>query len=239
MRAELLQGVIKKALKKVWKVLIPVGVLLLPVLYFLYLSRGENVYKPLPHLGMPKGIDAKGDTIFHTIPEFRFTDQYGKPFGSVELKGKTYVAEFFFTRCPSICPTLTASMKRVQEKYKGAKNLEFISFTIDTRHDSANVLHAYAEKHGVNNKNWHFLRGSTDSLQYLMNQDGYLVLKPEWNEDLAKVTHTELLVLVDKYGHIRGHYNGTNKDDVDRLIDEIRVLHHEYSGHTREVKEKK
>jgi protein SCO1 len=225
-------------LKGNWKVLIPLGILLLPILYFLYLSRGKNVYKTLPHIGNPERIDEKGDTIFHRIPDFRFTDQYGKPFGSAELKGKTYVADFFFTRCPGICKDLTASMKRVHEEYKDAKGLEFISFTVDTRNDSAKALHIYAEKHGINNTNWHFLHGSRDTLQYLMNEKGFLVLKPEWNEDLAQVKHTELLVLVDKNGYIRGHYNGTKKDDVDRLIDEIRVLYHEYAGNTREGKKK-
>jgi protein SCO1 len=221
-------------LKGIWKLLVPVGILIVPILFLIYLSRGQNVYKTLPHLGMPEGIDEKGDTIFHKVPGFRFTDQDGKPFGSAELKGKTYVADFFFTRCPSICKDLTAALKRVQEEYKEAKNLEFVSFTIDPAHDSAQVLKAYARKYEANERNWHFLRGSKDSVQFLMNQGGYLLLKPEWNEDLAKVNHSELIVLVDRDGHIRGNYNATDKEAVDRLIDEIRVLYHEYAGNTKE-----
>jgi protein SCO1/2 len=216
-------------LKKLGQVLIPFGILLLPILYLFYLNTGKNVYKRLPHIGIPTGIDAKGDTIFHKVPYFRFTDQYGKPFGTPELEGKTYVADFFFTRCPSICKDLTASLKSFQEDYKDVKDLAIVSFTIDPAHDSAKVLNAYANKHGVNNSNWHFVNGNKDTLQYLMNEKGFLVLKPEWNEDLAQVKHTELLVLVDKYGHIRGHYDGTKKEEVDRLKDEIKVLYAEYA----------
>ena len=88
-------------------------ILVLPVLFFLTLQfGGKNKYKDLPHLGIPEGITEKGDTVWHTLPPFSFTDQNGNSFGSTQLKGKIFVAEFFFTRCPTICPIMMENLKK-------------------------------------------------------------------------------------------------------------------------------
>jgi protein SCO1/2 len=219
---------IKKLVLNRLRRFIPYLILLLPIIGILILKQGKNVYKSLPHIGNYQGIKPNGDTIYHKIPDFSLTDQYGKAFGSNELKGQTYVANFIFTRCPNICPEMTRNLKAIQDDYKDVKDFKMVSFTLDPKYDSAKVLAAFADKYDVNNKNWHFLTGSRDTIYRLMNQEGYLVVKPLPNEDPAQFQHSELVVLVDKDGYIRGNYNGTLVKEIERLNDEIKVLYHSY-----------
>ncbi|MDQ3072546.1 MAG: SCO family protein, partial [Bacteroidota bacterium] len=128
---------------------------------------------------------------------------------------------------PSICPDLTKAFREVQDYYQKVPEVHLVSFTIDPKYDSSKVLKAFGDKYGANHARWHFLNGSYDSLARLMGE-GYLLMQPKMNDEPAKVEHTEVLVLIDKDGHIRGNYNGTSKEDVDRLIDEIRVLQLSY-----------
>lgn len=212
-------------------------ILLLPIIGILILKQGRNVYKPLPYIGNYKGLKPNGDTIYHQIPSFSLTDQYGKAFGSNELKGKTYIASFIFTRCNSICPVITENLKEVFEGYKDVESFSMVSVTLDPKYDSAEVLHAFADKFGVNNKNWHFLTGNKDSIAWLMNKDGFLMVMPlPGTDDPVQIQHTEVIALVDKDGHIRGHYDGTNSKEIDRLKDEIKVLYHSYGETAKQTK---
>ncbi|RYD82780.1 MAG: SCO family protein [Sphingobacteriales bacterium] len=208
---------------------IPYLILLLPVIAILILRQGKNVYQKLPHIGNYKGLKPNGDTIFHAIPEFSLTDQYGKAFGSNDLKGKTYVANFIFTRCPNICPEMTKNLTVIKNEFKNWKDFRMISMTLDPKFDSPKVLNAFADKYEVNNGNWHFLTGSHDSIYWLMNQEGFLIVKPLPSEDPAQFQHSEVVALIDKDGYIRGHYNGTDLKDVERLKDEIKLLYHSYA----------
>lgn len=187
------------------------------------MNRGKNVYKDLPYFGNPR-LSESGDTIRHTIPAYRFTDQAGKKFGSEDLKGKVYVAEFFFTSCPSICPVMAKNLQKVQEAYKTREDVHIVSITLDPETDSVAQLAKYAAENQVSPDKWHLLTGPKEDIYNLINEKGFLLLKPEPNEDPYQFKHTEMLTLVDKEGHIRGQYDGTNEKEVEKLIDEIRVL---------------
>lgn len=187
------------------------------------MNRGKNVYKDLPYYGNPR-LSESGDTIRHTIPSYQFTDQSGKKFGSEDLKGKIYVAEFFFTSCPTICPVLAKSLKEVLDAYKTVPEFHIVSITLDPETDSVKQLAEYAERNQIKADKWHLLTGPKEDIYNLINEKGFLLLKPEPNADPYQFKHTEMLTLVDKEGHIRGQYDGTKKEEIEKLIDEIRVL---------------
>ncbi len=208
------------------------GILILvPVLFYLVFQLGsKNKYKELPHFGTPKGITEKGDTVYHTLPPFSFYDQNHKSYGSTNMKGKICVVDFFFTRCPSICPILLGNLKKVSEAFpKSSENeLNLISFSVDPTHDSVEVLQKYIAKHKITDKRWHFITGNRDSIYDLMNTKGFLVYKPEPNDEPGKFNHTGIICLIDPEGCIRGQYNGTQDEEIDRLIGDIQVLRVKY-----------
>jgi protein SCO1/2 len=213
-------------------------VIVVPVLILLIISRGTNEYKELPYLGIPKGIDANGDTIRHKAPAFSLISKKNEAFNSELLANKTYVVAFFFTRCNSICPKITQNLKVVQEKFKEAPNFELIEISIDPKHDSASALMAYAKKHEVDLSNYTFLTGdSKEEIYKIMNQDGYLELEPQPDpNDPIQLQHTPMITLVDRDGYLRGKYDGTNPKQVERLMDEIRLLYLKYAKVDKESK---
>jgi protein SCO1/2 len=163
-----------------------------------------------------------------TLPEFRLTDQNGRPFGSRELRGKVWLADFMFTRCPTACPRLTALMQRVREHAKGIhRRLHFVSFTIDPAHDTPPVLLAYARQHRAT-RSWSFLTGSYEALEQTIVR-GFKVSTGREEEEgpargaaipderLAEVFHGTHLVLVDPALRVRGYY-GSEDDGVEEHI---------------------
>jgi protein SCO1/2 len=160
----------------------------------------------------------------HTIPPFYFTNQLGQTIDKQTVSGKIYVANFFFTRCPGICPKLAIGMAAVQDAYKNDTSLLLLSHSVTPDADSVPVLLRYAKTHGVVAGKWHLLTGSQTAL-YTLARGGYFA---DENEGLGKGTddflHTENLILVDGGGHIRGIYNGTNQADIIHLIDDIALL---------------
>jgi len=212
---------------------VPVFIILFiaPLLVILLFRLGKNEYKELPYLGNPEGIDAHGDTIRHKVSDFLFTDQTGKPFGSDSLKGKIYVADFFFTHCPNICPQLTKDLKGVQEKFNDDADFRIVSFSLDPKRDSAPVLQKYKEKYKITTPQWHFLTAPKPDIIHIMGVKGYLVVEPIDGQDPDQLQHSEVVVLVDKEGHIRGNYNGLKEEDMTRLIEDAHTLYVYYARH--------
>lgn len=163
----------------------------------------------------------------HKIQEFSFTDQSGKSYGSKELKNKIYVAEYFFTTCGTICPVMNAEMQRVQAAYKGNDRFKIVSFTVDPETDTVAQMKIYAEGHGADPKQWHFLTGEKKEL-YKLARRSFFVLKPAEAANQGDVgsdfIHTNYFVLVDTQKRIRGYYDGTNSKEVDKLIRDIQRL---------------
>jgi protein SCO1/2 len=211
--------------KSAKRILAVVGILFFPSLFWLLLSTGKNNFKHLPYFG-PYDVLENGDTVYHAIPPFNFNNQEGKAITPKDLDGKIYVANFFFATCPTICPKMTDQLVRVQNTFSNVDDLKILSYTVNPEHDSVTVLKEYATKHGANSKQWWFLTGNKDSI-YAIARDGYLVpaAKGKTADDFF---HTQDLILIDKEKHIRGIYDGMEQAEVDTLIDEIKVLMHEY-----------
>ena len=164
------------------------------------------------------------DKATHKIPEFSFTNQNGEAVTNKTFESKIYIADFFFTSCPGICPKLTKNMGSLQETYKNDKDIMLLSHTVMPWKDSIPVLKSYAQKNHVNAAKWHLVTGDKDAL-YHIARTGYFA-----DEDFIKTQdesdfiHTENFILIDKQGFIRGVYNGTLEIDVDRLKRHIKIL---------------
>jgi len=188
--------------------------------------------KTLPVYGdrqaITKTVDGKQvtDTVYATIPPFSFVDQNRDTISEKNLEGKIYVADFFFTSCPSICPTMQRNMLSVAKAYQGKPDFKLVSFTIDPRHDTIPVLKQYAEKLGAKADQWYFLLGKKEDV-YQLAEKNYLVAVSENKEAPGGYVHQGWLVLVDKKGRVRGAYDGTDKKQVDQLIADVKVLMNE------------
>ncbi len=160
------------------------------------------------------------DTVYHTIPDFSFLNQDSQMVTQKTVGGKVYVADFFFTSCPSICPKMKSQMLRVYEKYKDNANVVLLSHSIDPTHDTVAVLRDYADRLGVKSQTWHFLTGNRDSIMALA-QNNYFVTAMKDDAVPGGFEHTDGFLLVDGQRRIRGHYHGLDEKDVDRLMVDI------------------
>ncbi len=181
----------------------------------------EQKERTLPIFG-EKDITAT-DTIYHTIGPFKFVNQDSAVVTNKTLEGKIYVADFFFTSCRTICPIMKTQMKRVYDKVKGDPEVLIVSHTIDPEYDTVGLLHDYADRLGVSSDQWHFLTGAKDSIYYLA-QTSYFVTAMEDESEVDGFIHSGAFLLIDKHGRIRGKYDGTDKDEVDQLIEDISIL---------------
>ncbi|MCH8904947.1 MAG: SCO family protein [Bacteroidetes bacterium] len=188
---------------------------------------------PLPNLDLPRlgpkhleerivNGDTIMDTVFHVIPPFELTNQLNNRITNEDLKGNVYVADFFFTKCGSICPTMTRQLARVQEEFVDQEDFLIVSHSIDPRRDSVEALAAYAEKYGADNSMWYFLTGEKQEIYDLANK-GYLVTAMDADVPDDYI-HSPRFLLIDKEGVIRGQYTGTDPEEVDKLIKDINVL---------------
>jgi protein SCO1/2 len=160
----------------------------------------------------------------HKIPEFSFINQNGKEVNNKTFKGKIYIADFFFTSCPGICPKLTKNMRAIQEAYKNQDNIMLLSHTVMPWRDSIPLLKQYAEKYHVNSEKWHLVTGDKDAL-YDIARNGYFADEDfTKTQDESNFIHTENFILIDKEGYIRGVYNGTLPVDVERLKRHVKIL---------------
>ncbi|MEX2484127.1 MAG: SCO family protein [Brumimicrobium sp.] len=165
--------------------------------------------------------------IGHRIGEFSLVNQNGEKITLEDVKGKVFVAEYFFTTCGTICPKMTAQMTRVQKKFIGNKNVKLLSFTVDPATDSVEVMKKYAEKHNAIDGQWHFITGEKDAL-YGLARNSFFVLKPAEAANLGDAgsdfIHTNNFVLVDQELRIRGYYDGTSISEVNELMEDIEIL---------------
>lgn len=159
----------------------------------------------------------------HKIANFAFTNQNGKTITQKDYEGKIYVADFFFTTCPTICPIMTDNMVWLQDKIKDLSNVKLLSFSVTPDIDSVSVLKEYAKEKGVIDEKWNLLTGNKKEIYYLARKS-FLVVKTGKPEELYDMVHTENFVLVDTKGRIRGFYDGTKLEEVQQLLDDILFL---------------
>lgn len=182
---------------------------------------------PVMHTVADADGNKREDTLFRTIPPFTLIDQDGKPATEALAKNKIHIADFFFTRCGTICPKIQSNLTRVQELFKANSDIVFLSYSVDPVNDQPKELKVYAQRYGAIPGKWYFLTGDKGVI-YNLAQRGYFLPVVDHGVSYGKpdetFIHSEKLVLVDKQGIIRGFYDGTNKEDIERLIAEIRVL---------------
>ena len=167
------------------------------------------------------------DTVFHTIAPFRFVDQDSTVITNESFAGNIYVADFFFTTCRTICPVMKTQLVRVYAATRDMPDVLILSHTIDPEYDTVALLHDFARRLGVESKRWHFVTGSKDSI-YKIAQTSYFATAMEDRTEPDRFIHSGAFLLIDKARRIRGKYDGTREEDVNRLIRDIGTLRKEY-----------
>lgn len=197
------------------------------VAYFLIKPKTLPVYNPSDI--NPKLVDesVQGVTSHHRVGSFSLTNQDGKTITENNYDDKIYVADFFFVTCPTICPKMTKQMERVVGKFKSNNNILFLSHTVMPEHDSVPVLKEYATKYNINSNKWNLVTGDKKQI-YDLARKTYFAAITEGDGGVDDFIHTENFVLIDKEKRIRGFYDGTSENDVDRLINDINTLLNEY-----------
>lgn len=160
---------------------------------------------------------------YHTIADFSFINQNGDTITQKNYEGKIYVADFFFTTCGSICPKMSTNLVDVQKAVLNNPKVMLLSHTVFPEVDSVSVLKAYAIKYGVVDSKWNLVTGDKKEI-YKMARKSYLAVKMGRPDQLYDMVHTENFVLVDQKRRVRGFYDGTNKEDIKRLLEDIEFL---------------
>ena len=163
----------------------------------------------------------------HKIADFNLVNQNGETITQKNYKDKIYVADFFFTRCMTICPVMTNNIGKLQEVFKNDDDVMFLSHSVTPVIDSISVLRAYADKKGVIDSKWNITTGDKKHI-YKLARKSYFAVLDEGDGGLQDFVHTENFVLVDKKQQIRGYYDGTDNEDIERLIIDIRILQQEF-----------
>jgi protein SCO1/2 len=186
-------------------------------------SEKTSEVAELPILG-ERYVDDNQDTVYHSIADFAFVNQVGDTIRKEDMAGKIYVADFFFTTCPTICPVMKKEMLRVYEQFKGEPNFRILSHSIDPTHDTQAVLKDYAEKLGVPDAaTWNFLTGDQEKI-FEIGQTSYMTTTMADELEPGGFLHSGAFLLVDQQGRIRGVYDGTKTEQVDRLLADIPKL---------------
>jgi protein SCO1/2 len=153
-------------------------------------------------------------------------NQNGETITKEDFEGKIYVADFFFTRCQTICPIMAVNMKDLQEEFKNDPDLKFLSHSVTPVMDSVPVLRAYADKNEAIDGKWEITTGDKRHI-YGLARKSYFAVLDEGDGGDQDFIHTEQFILVDQKGQIRGFYDGTEKEEMQRIIDDISILKRE------------
>ncbi len=195
--------------------------LALPLLGMMFGCKTEGTQLLLPVLG-EKTFNGR-DTVYHTVGSFSLVNQNGEPVTDKTLDGHIYIANFFFATCQSICPEMSTNLVDVQEAFKDADSVLIISHSVNPLHDTVEVLKAYAGSYGAISNKWHLLTGDKKQI-YELAKSSYLVNALEDDGTPEGFLHSELFILVDAHKRLRGMYDGTDANEVKRLIEDVKVL---------------
>lgn len=188
-----------------------------------------NVEKPLPIYQPSKvNFEMVDSTIqhvskYHKIANFSLINQNGKTITQNDYKDKIYVADFFFTTCQTICPIMTDHMVKIQKEILNDKEVMLLSHSVTPKIDSVAQLKRYAIEKGVNDTKWNLVTGDKKQI-YELARKSYLAVKTDGNGDEYDMIHTENFMLIDKKRQIRGYYDGTKPEDIERLLNDIKIL---------------
>ena len=206
--------------------------IVLSILSIVIISLFYFVLKPVkslpiytPSMVNPELVDTTIQHIAneHFISDFSFTNQNGKKITQKDYEGKIYVADFFFTTCPSICPIMADNMVWLQDQIKDNPEIMLLSHSVTPDIDSVPVLKAYAERKGVIDAKWNLVTGDKKDIYYIARKS-YLAVKTGKPEEMYDMVHTENFVLIDKKRRVRGFYDGTKREEVEKLLEDIKYL---------------
>jgi protein SCO1/2 len=159
--------------------------------------------------------------VLGTVPQFRLVDQSGAAFGPERLAGRVWIANFVFTRCPDVCPRMTERLVGVQRAL--GERADLVSVSVDPAYDTPDRLAAFARAHGADSPRWHFLTGDSREIQEAVLR-GFQIAFSRDSDDIASITHGVHVVLVDPRGRIRGYYDSSDVDAMERLVADARRL---------------
>jgi protein SCO1/2 len=196
--------------------------------FYQLMSQEERlkIYNPInPRL---VDISLKNLKKNHTISDFELINQNGKKITNKIYENKIYIADFFFTRCQTICISMAYNMSELQEYYKDDNDIMFLSHSVTPTIDSVSVLKEYAIKKGVIDGKWNITTGPKSHI-YDLARKNYFAVLDEGSGDENDFIHTEQFVLIDKERRIRGFYDGTEKEDMNTIKNDIAILKREYN----------
>ena len=198
--------------------------------FYKLMSQEERlkIYNPIDINPRLVDISVKNLKKNHTIADFELTNQNGEKITNKTYEGKIYIADFFFTRCQTICISMAYNMSELQEYYKNNDDIMFLSHSVTPIIDSVSVLKDYAIKKGVIDEKWNITTGSKTHI-YDLARKNYFAVLDEGNGDENDFIHTEQFVLIDKERRIRGFYDGTEIEDMNKIKKDITILKREYN----------
>lgn len=210
-----------------------IAFLILSIIIISIIYNILDVYKPLP-IYQPSNVSTElvDSTIqhkrkYHKIADFSLVNQNGDTITQKDYEDKIYVADFFFTTCQTICPIMTDNMKHIQQELLNDLEIMLLSHSVTPEIDSVMQLKRYAKEKGVIDEKWNLVTGDKKQI-YELARKSYLAVKTDGDGGPFDMIHTENFMLIDKNKQIRGFYDGTSKEEIDRLLDDIEVLKEEY-----------
>lgn len=207
------------------------GIISIIIIYFIYNALKPKERLPIyqPNMVNPELVDSTlHDTKkYHTIADFELTNQNGETVTEETYKNSIYIADFFFTTCPSICPIMTKNMAEIQGSILEDDDVLLLSHSVTPQIDSVAQLKKYAKEKGVLDSKWNLVTGDKKQI-YQLARKSYLAVKDDGDGGPFDMIHTENFILVDKERRIRGFYDGTNREEVEKLLDDLKILKASY-----------
>ncbi|MRI00881.1 SCO family protein [Kriegella sp. EG-1] len=199
-------------------------------LFYKTLKPKKNLTIYQPSMVNTELVDSTIQNIrkYHTIADFQLINQNGDTITQKDYEDKIYIADFFFTTCPTICPIMTKNMVSIQRKIQNDSTVKLLSHTVTPEIDSVAQLKKYALEKGVNDSVWNLVTGNKKQI-YELARKSYLAVQTVGNGGPFDMIHTENFILVDKEKRIRGFYDGTKSEEIDKLMNDLEVLKASYS----------
>ena len=209
------------------------GVLSVIIVFLFYNALKPEERLPIyqPNMVSATLVDSSMQFVrkYHSIADFKLVNQNGDTITQNTYANKIYVADFFFTTCPSICPVMTANLAEVQDEFKDDNEVLLLSHSVTPEIDSVAQLKKYAVEKGVIDQKWNLVTGDKKQI-YELARKSYLAVMDDGDGGAYDMIHTENFMLIDKERRIRGYYDGTNKEEVEKLIRDIEILKSTYSN---------
>ena len=221
---------ILKEYKILWITLTILSIFIIGAIYYvlgIFPTKRLPIYQPAQVSTELVDTTIQHQKRYHKIADFSLTNQNGKTITQEDYKNKIYVADFFFTTCQTICPIMTNNMHEVQKQFITDDEVMILSHTVTPDIDTVAQLKRYAKEKNVNASKWNLVTGDKKQI-YELARKSYLAVKDDGDGGPFDMIHTENFMLIDKERQIRGFYDGTDMEEIKRLIDDIKTLKASY-----------